>query len=319
MPALKALGTRDVLGVFYETLDRVQEPAWVARLGIEVPSDQESETYKMAWQAPAMRELVGGRQAKSLGVYSYSLKNKTYEATIEIAKADYRRDKTGQIDQRIADIATRARMHRHDLVVAAISAGSSATCSDGQDFFDDDHSTGDSGTLQNDIDASDVASLNVTTATAPTQAEASAAMLDVIGYMMAYLDEQGKPLNMNARRFIVLVPFNLYGAFQAAVKGNALVGASGAVSSSPIAGSDFNIDVFMVPELASSASAVFYIFREDGGRKPFILQEETPIEPDFLEEGSDEAFMNDRYLFGVKVSRAVGYGWWHYACKCTLS
>lgn len=318
MPAPSALGTRDILGMFYEELDRVQEPALVKKLCFEVNSDQASETYKMLWQSPAMRELVGGRQAKKLGVYSYTLANKIFEATIEYGVDDLRRDKTGTMRRRIADLVSRAQLHRYTLLADLIKNGhSSATCMDGQDFFDDDHSTGDSGTWQNDIDSSDVGSLAVTGSGTPTVAEAAQAILDVIGYMMAWKDEQGQALNAGARDFLVVSSYNNYGTFQAAIKGNVLVGTSGATSSSPLASSGFNIDHWMVPELSSGV--IFWVFRTDGARKPFIMQEEQPLTPDQLAEGSDLAFNDRVHQFGVTAVRNAGYGWPHYGCRATMS
>jgi hypothetical protein len=60
-------------------------------------SDQASETYNFLGQSPMMREWIGRRQAKGFNGNGITIINKHYEATIEIAKKDARRDKTGQI------------------------------------------------------------------------------------------------------------------------------------------------------------------------------------------------------------------------------
>ena len=141
---------------------------WVDPVSMLFTSDQASETYAWLGQSPAMREWIGGREAKGFRENGITIANKKYEATLEIPLDWMRRDKTGQIQVRIDEMAQRANAHWAKLLTALIEAGEAATlgtCYDGQYFFDTDHSEGDSGTQSNDI------SVDITTTTAPTAAE----------------------------------------------------------------------------------------------------------------------------------------------------
>jgi hypothetical protein len=67
---------------------------------------------------------------------------------------------------RTSDLAARTAEHWAKLLTDLIIAN--GLCYDGQNFFDTDHVTLASGTLQNDLDATDIPALNISTAAAPT-------------------------------------------------------------------------------------------------------------------------------------------------------
>jgi phage major head subunit gpT-like protein len=319
MPGL-GLGSRAIIGRFYETLEGSFDKSWVSKVGMTFGSDQESETYKWLGMSPAMREWVGGRNAKGLRSNGMTITNKTFEATLEIAVDDIRRDKTGQVDVRIGELADRVATHWESLLSTLIANGGGATsglCYDGQYFFDTDHSEGSSGTLVNACTSSHVAALDVTTAAAPTQAEMASCVLGTIGYMLGYKDDQGEPIHGNARQFLVMTPTNLWGPAMAAASQSTLIGTSGAISPNPLSATGFNITAVCNPRL--STTTVFYVFRTDGRTKPFILQEEEGLSISAIAEGSEEEFKNNRHLYGVKAIRNVGYGMWQHGVQATLS
>lgn len=315
--SLNALSSRAIIGRYYQTLEQTGLPAWVDALSMQFDSNQDSETYKFLGMAPVFREWVSGRAHKGLRANSVTIENVHYEATLDIDVSDIRRDKTGQIMIRVDDLARRTQDHWAKLLSAKILNGhSSATCYDGQDFFDDGHSQGDSGTLQNDIDATDVPALDVTLA-APTAAEMAAAIHGVIAYMHAYLDDQGEPINENARQFMVMTGLPLfYGPIEQACKMPSV--ASGTTVNNPLYGGDFQVVPVYNARLAS-ATTQMWVFRTDAPIKPFIRQQETPPTMKTIGAGSEKEFENDLWSFGVDSWRGTGYGLWQYACRCTLS
>lgn len=320
MAQLNGIASRAIIGRFYELLEGAFDKSWVSKVGMLFNSDQSSETYKWLGMSPAMREWVNGRLAKGLRENGITIANKTFEATLEIGVDDIRRDKTGQIDIRIGELADRTATHWESLLSTLIANGNGATSGlayDGQYFFDTDHSEGDSGTQLNELAAAQVAALNVGTATAPTQAEAASALLGVIGYMLGFKDDQGEPIHGNARQFLVMTPVPLWGPFLAAATQNTLIGAAGAVSPNPLAGSGIQLQVACNPRLSWTAN--FAVFRTDARTKPFILQEEEGVTVSALAENSEEEFKNNRHLYGVKAIRNVGYGMWQHAARATLS
>jgi len=323
MPAKErlALSTRAVVGMVIAALKTSFPNDWARLLGMHFDSVQKTETYNWLGASPALREWVGGRQLKGLRKEALSITNKLWEATLAVAIEDMWRDKLGQIQIRIDDLARRGLLHWRSLINTLIVNGTGDTygaCYDSQYFFDDDHESGSSGSQTNLLTNSEVASLNVGTADAPTQAEMALAILDVIGYMLQYKDDQGEPAQEDAREFHVMVPYNLHGAAQAAASLDSIRDASGTVISNPLkGGSDFKVTVGMNARLTTTT--VFYTFITDQPTKAFILQEEKGLEVDSLTEGSDHAFKENEYLFGVKTSRNAGYGEWLRAAHCTLS
>lgn len=311
------LSSRAIIGLFYEILEASKDLAWPFRVGMEFTSDQESETYKWLGSSPMMREWIGGRLAKSLRENGITITNKEFEATLEIATKDLRRDKTGQIKIRIGEMADRTNQHWASLLSTIIKAGGAAVCYDGQYFFDNDHSEGDSGTLSNLLTASDYSDLNITTPANPTADELINVILKLVQHMYSLKDDRGEPLNENAKRFLLMVPVNMWAAAMQACTKNLISTGTGAIDN-PLLGNDgFSIEPVSNPRLTSTSE--LYLFRADGRAKPFILQNEVDVQVDAIAEGSEEEFKNKRHLYGVSASRNVGYGLWQQAIKATLS
>ena len=136
---------RQIIGEFFMRLEQAIGASWVGAISNYFPSDQAIEEYAWLGMPPAMREWIGGRDAKGLPEYDFTIRNKHYEATLDFLLRDLRRDKTGQIMVRIAELAQRSGAHWASLLSTLILAGASTDCYDGQYFFDDDHSEGSSG------------------------------------------------------------------------------------------------------------------------------------------------------------------------------
>jgi phage major head subunit gpT-like protein len=318
---LQDLASPAVIGSFYEQLQAEYDMSWASRIGwYNSGSNQETETYKWLGSVPKFREWIGGRAATRPKVESYSIRNKLWEQTLEFSIDDLRRDKTGQIDVRIGELARSGAAFWEDLVTDLIIAD--GLCYDGQNFFDTDHpvkeSTTGSTTAVNDVTSSHIGALNVTTATAPTPDEASRIVQGLVGYFMTYTDDYGHLLNSNAREFAIMVATaDLWAPFSTAVNQPFLT--SGA--SNPVSGllsRGYKFDVVLNPNLTSSTDIV-RIFRTDAKLKPFILQEERTPTVTVIGAGSEEEFKNRRHLFGTERIGNAGYGLWQYAIKGTLS
>ena len=320
--SLNELSSRAIIGRYYATLENLGVAPWVDGISMPFSSNQDSETYKMLLQSPVFRKWADGRQHKGLDVQGVTILNDHFEATLDIPVADLRRDKTGQIKVRVDDLARRTSTHWNKLLSeliyygnASVATYGAASSADGQDFFDDDHSTGDSGTLQNDIDATDVPALNLTLG-APTAAEMAAALLGVIAYMHSYTDNQGEPLNEDATQFIAMVGLPVfYGPLVQACTLNNLSNGSGL--NNPLSG-QFNVTPIYNQRLASATTQLF-VFRTDAPVKSFIRQSETEPTMKTQTAGSAIEFEDDAWSYGVDAWRGVGYGLWQYACRATMS
>lgn len=319
--ATNVMSSRAIVGSFYQRLEQVFANSWASKIAMPMQSDQDSEIYKWFGMVPAMREWKNGRLAKGLRDNGLTITNKTWEQTLQLDANEIRRNKTGQIPVRVAELAQRAGAHWEKLLSALITAGDGSTYGlayDGEYFFDTSRTEGDSGAQLNDLAAAQVAALNVGTATAPTQAEMSQAILGVIGYMLGWVDDQGEPINGDARQFLVMVPKNLWGSAVAAVANDFVRDTAGVVADNVLKNAGtFSVEVVMNPRVDWTAE--FAVFRTDAPAKPFIIQEELPLQVQVLGEGSEHAFKNDTHLFGTKMCGNVGYGLWQYAAKATLS
>lgn len=320
MPYSPDLSSRAIIGRFYNRLKEAYDAGWGPKLGMLFKSDQAAETYNWLGQVPAMRAWGTGRLVKELRSYGVTIANTVYESTLNIAIDDLRRDKTGQINVRIAEQARRAAEHWEMLLTGLIIGGASALGYDGHYFFDTDHSEGESGTQLNLLAAAQVSALNVATATQPTESEMARAILGVIGYMLTYKDDQGQPINGDARSFLVMVAHpQIYGPAMAACTQLQLQAGSGAVQPNVLRASGFSVDCVLNPRIAAASyTDDFWIFRTDGDTRPFILQEEQPVKVDAIAEGSEMEINERKHQYGVTAIRGVGYGMWQHAAFATL-
>lgn len=302
-----ALSSRAIVGMYYETLASLANIGWVDGVSNYFTSDQDSETYAWLGMPPALREWIGGRQAKGFRDDNITIANKHFEATLEIALKDMRRDKTGQIRARLEEFAQRGQTHFASLLSTLIVNGESAVCYDGQYFFDTDHSEGDSGTLSNDI-TTDISALPAEVhgvVAAPSKEEMMQAIVKSVSQFFTFKDDKGEPINETARAFLVQVPVGLYTAAQSAldrtnVKGPGIVNVDG-----------YDIALSVNPRLTSAGwTDKFVTFRTDGSIKPLIRQEETMPTLKVKDENSEYAFDNDAIQVGIDTWRNVGYGRW---------
>jgi phage major head subunit gpT-like protein len=307
MSVEKLITSRAVIGEMYMRLN-AGAAAYVDRYAMKMDSSQEIETYAWLGMAPKMRQWIGGRQPKGLREQSFQVTNSDYEATLEILTKDLRREKWGQIRIRIAELTRRTLTFPASLMTALIVAGGAAACYDGQYFYDTDHSEGDSGSQSNAL------TYAAATGTTPTVAEFRDAVLQAIAAILGYKDDQGEPMNEDAREFDVMVPTVLWPVAQAALTLPVLD--QGATNLIP-AMSDFKIRPVVNPRLTDATK--FYVHRTDADTKPFIHQEEVPINVAAIAEGSELEFKEKKHWYGVDWAGAMAYGFWQHSVQTTFT
>lgn len=309
---------RQVIGWFYKALTANTGAAWINDVSNYFESDQAVEEYAWLGMTPAMREWIGGRQAKGFREQSMEIRNKHYEATLEVLVKHLRRDKTGQLMARINEQARRANTHWASLLSTLIVDAESNTCYDGQYFFDTDHEEGDSGTQSNDINV-DISALPVATAgstTAPSVAEMQFAIAKTIQQIVSFVDDQGEPMNEDATAFTVMTPVSLMNVAMQAVATPAQVAET--QSALTALKSNFSIKVVPNPRLSDWTDS-FATFRTDSYLKSFIRQEEMGVQLKVKGAGSEFEFDNDAHQYGIDCWRNVGYGYWQNSCLTTLT
>lgn len=301
------LTSQAIIGRFYRRLEEFAQSAWWSRLAMQFASSQESETYKWLGMTPQVREWKGGRQVRALRSNGQTIANKVWEATVRVDADEYRRDKTGQIMVRINELARRVATHPNKLLTDLMESGSSALAYDGAAYFSVNHSEGDSGTQAN------IAAVDVATATAPTDAEMFSAIIRGISQIMGFRDDQGEPMNEAAREFMVVVPTTFLAATLGALSNRRLdESLNPLVENGP-----FRVDWIANPRLTWTSQ--FAVFRTDGQTRPFIFQEELPVQMQVLAEGSELEINENQHQYGVKAVHAAGYGFWQDACLVALT
>ncbi len=309
------LDSHNLIGLFDQMYEQELPGLWAERIGMVMPSDMASETYGWLGAAPTLEELTGDISEEQLAKFSYTLKNVEYAKALKFAEKDMRRDKLGQIQARIGDLALKARDHWNVLVSTLISGNGNSY--DGTTFFSTTHN--ESGSNQaNALTNSHVAALDIATATAPTAAEAAAAITGVLGKFYELTDDKGDPINGSARSFTVMVhTAEQWASFNEAIYGKLAAGSMNRVQA--LNGQNgLSLDLVLNPRL-KSLTTKFEIFRNDGIVKPFILQEEVPLDPQTTDKNSDEYKKYRRFIFSIYTSRAAGYGRWQSAMQATFS
>ena len=282
--------------------------SWSRIVASAFDSNSPSENYPWLRMAPQLRKWEGERSAQELAADSVTLFNDDYESTIEFRVADLRRDKTGQIMARAAELAQRVAFFPESLLTSLITTNGNAY--DGVAFFADSHAVGSSGTIDNNMTNADGGLAGGST---PTTAQQSANILAMVARMLGFLDDQGQPLNEAARSFIIMAPASLYGATVAAI--SAMF--TSASATNPL-GELARFGYSFVPLLNArlTATNVQYLFRTDAGIRAFLLQEEG-VNPVELGPDSEHAKKTNRVLFGHGWAGAVGYGRFELAVKGT--
>jgi phage major head subunit gpT-like protein len=301
------LTSRAIIGRFYRRLEEFAESAWWTKLAMRFASNQESETYRWLGMVPQVREWVGGRTVKPLRSQGVTLVNKVWESTIRVDADEQRRDKAGQIMIRVNEMARRVATHPNKLLTTLISGGASGAAYDGAYFFSTSHSEGDSGTQSNSV------SYDAATPTAPTDREMYEAIVAGIAQIIGFKDDHGEPMNESARRFLVMVPMSFLSSTLVALSSQTIDS-----SSNPLAeAGPFQIAWVANPRLTWTDK--FALFRTDGEARPFIFQEELPVQVQILAEGSELEINENQHQYGVKAIHEAGYGFWQDACLVTFS
>ena len=208
---------------------------------------------------------------------------------------------------RINELARRVATHPNKLISTLVLNGATSTAYDGQFFFDTDHSEGESGTQSNSI------THDVATPTAPTDIELYEAIVKGIAQLVGFKDDTGEPMNESARGFLVMVPMSFLSSTLIALSSKTI-----GTTDNPLASSEpFKVDWVANPRLTWTDR--FALFRTDGNTRPFIFQEELPVQVQALAEGSELEINENQHQYGVKAIHEAGYGFWQDACLVTLN
>ena len=288
VPKLLEAGLRTVFFEAYESA-----PGDWERIATVVPSEKDQESYAWLGATPRMREFKDERLPLGLLEHEYTIKNKTWEASIAVDRAALEDDLYGQIRVRVQGLAYEAKRHMDELVFGLVKDGFATTCYDGQYFFDTDHSEGDSGTQSN----------KGTTALSASSLQAA------ITAMTKFKDDRGKPMGIVPD--LLVVPPDLQWTAMELL--NSVYYPDTIASSQKLAANVLNgkLDLLVSPYLSDTND--WFVLCTRGIVKPVLFQSRVPIEFEALEADSESGFMREKYVYGVRARYNVGYGLWQMA------
>jgi phage major head subunit gpT-like protein len=293
----------NVSGLRSEFFERYNSlPDLAGQLATRVASTKDSETYKFLGSVPMMREWGKGRQAVGLRTESYSVPNLKYEATVEVDRDEIADDQTGQIRIRIQELAEYARSHKAYLIGQLLENGATSGFNsyDGTTFFSASHSSGDSGSQDNDLTS------NITDPTNPTTAEFKEALKGAIAAMMAFKDDRGLPKAIAPSGLICIVPPLHYFAALEAVNATVI-----SQTTNVLAGI---ASVMSFPWLTSTDR--WYLVKTDSVIRPFVFQDREALEFAAVDQPADaDVFKTDKLLYGVRARYRMTYGYWQYCVR----
>lgn len=109
------------------------------KVAMLVPSSTSQEVYAWLGMSTQFREWLGDRQVQNLKSHDFAIKNREFENTVGVPRANIEDDQIGVYKPLFEQLGFDAKTHPDALVFALLAAGFDSKCYDGQNFFDADH------------------------------------------------------------------------------------------------------------------------------------------------------------------------------------
>jgi len=288
-------------GIFKENFDNVTTD--YNQIATVMPSNTLTNTYSWLGSVPKMREWVGERQLSAMFEHDYTIKNKDFEASIEVDRDTFEDDQLGIITPRIADLGQEAKRFYDDLTFGqTLDTGFTTKGYDAVNFFSASHTEGNSGT-QSNTSSNTLSDTNLRSA--------------IVG-MRGIVNDQGKNMGVNPNTLVVgpNLEFRARALLESQVvvvsvgDGTAGTGATASTNSKNVLQGRLNLIVN--PYITS-----YHWFVADTSRaiKPLIFQMRK--EPTFVAltdpNSTESVFMRKKFMYGVDGRWNTGYGLWQLA------
>ncbi len=255
-------------------------------------SDTDQESYGWLGANPTMNEWKDQRQYAAIKAYSQTLKNVSYEGTLEVDREAIEDDKFSLYPPRIRTLANEAMRHINETVVSKLDAGATDLAYDAVAFFADTRTIGDSANIDNLLSGSYSNSGD----------EIRAAVRLADSTMMLYQNDKGKPMGLQIDT--IVCPAAMYIPIIDALFTPGIAG-----SPRPEAGLVSRDRVFKSPWIDDDVENWYILTTQTVEVKPLILQMRK--DPEFVamdDPKSSHVFKNRSFLYGVDDRFVVGYG-----------
>ena len=233
--------------------------------------------------------------------YEYQIKNKTWESTVAVERTAIEDDQYGQVALRVKGLAMEAKQHLDQLAFGLLAAGFTTNCYDGTPFFGT-HAVGKAqGAAQQTNSVTDVL--------------AGTSLQNAVTAMRRTLNDQGRPMQIVPDTLVV--PPDL--EWEAWSLLNSLFHVDPVISpqtqnlaSNPLRGL---LRLVVTPYLPAATN--WFLLDSKRAVRAIVLQMRREFEFTALEMNSEEGFLRDRYLYGVRGRYNVGFGDWRTAYGST--
>lgn len=274
-----------------------QAPSDWQKIAMVVPSTGKENDYSWLSRFPKMREWIGDKVVKALAAFNYTIRNKDWEATVEVERNDIEDDQIMGYALQAKGAGQSAAELPADIVFALLSKGFTNLCYDGQPFFDTDHLSGGKSVSNKGTKKLAVTSL------AAAKASYGAARTA----MRSLKDDEGASLKI--RPTILVLPPALED------DANYLMTADRFPDNTPNPYKG-TAEVLVVPELTSDTA--WFLLDTSKPVKPLIYQErKKPVFVEQTDYNADNVFMRKKFIFGAEARANGGYGFWQMAYGST--
>ena len=299
-----AVVNSDFLGALFTNFRVIWEDAFLAaqnqlnyeRYATVVPSDTDTETYAWLGTVPKMAEWTDNRKLSGLAQNTYSLRNRHYQAAIEVDRDTLEDDKYNLIRPRIQQLGQEAARFPAELVVTALVAGGTTAGYDSSNFFSATH-TEEGLAVQS----------NTNTGTGTTLAAIRADLIAARSKMRRITDGQGRPMNLAPD--LVIIPPDLQDVFEQLINTNLIALSSGAQQTNILLNA---VDIYVDSYLTDVND--WFLLSTRNVIKPLIFQMRKAPEFVAVDNPSDsQVFSNRLFRYGVDARYNAGYGLWQMA------
>lgn len=274
-----------------------QTPSDWTKVAMVVPSTGKENDYSWLARFPKMREWVGDKVVKALAAFNYTIRNKDWEATVEVERNDIDDDQLMGYAIQAQSAGQSAAELPADIVFALVSGGFKNLCYDGQPFFDTDHPVKGQSVSNKGTKKLSVVSL----------AAAKASYGEARKTLRSMKDDEGASLKILPN--LLVVPPALED------DANYLITADRFPDNTPNPYKG-TAEVLVVPELKTDTE--WFLFDTSKPVKPLIYQERK--KPEFVEQtdyNNDNVFMRKQFRFGAEARANGGYAFWQMAYGST--
>ncbi len=280
-----------------------------------VPSSSRDEKYGWIGDVPDMKEFLGERQFDQLRAFDYEIANRTFEQSLGVDRHDIDDDRYSHYSTIAEGLGRKAVRHPDELLVSLALTGETATCFDGQFFYDTDHAAGDSGSQANKT------TFNAADHTNVTVAEFKAAFHKCLRLMMQFKTDKGSffmPRAITADLLSdlhLMVPLSLWEVSSQAMQQMMVAQGGVAVDNVLLAKAQVHPILGLGAE-GGGSDAKFQLLYTGGTVRPFIFQQRKSL----TRQVKGLADIEEKQVkFMTEVRYNVGFGLWQYAMLCEFN